>query len=143
MFFSFVPNSAPERRILLGRDDLEALHYNTVTDTRRLPPRHVSSAFDQLLPKDLGWWRSVARHQADPGVGPLGLVKLPCANLPGGRPRSWNRPETPSICSTPTPPRPIPMSKPCSFDHSSFNFMINFPSWCSTSCLLCWRGWRF
>jgi len=74
--------AALERRILLGRNDLEALHYNTVTDTGKLHPRRVSSAFDQLivgllLPEDLGWWRSAARHQADPGVGPLELVKLP------------------------------------------------------------------
>ena len=139
--------TALERRILLGRNDLEALHYNTVTDTGKLHPRRVSSAFDQLvvgllLPEDLGWWRSAARHQADPGVGLLELVKLPCANLPG-RPKSWNRPETPSIGSSPTPPRPIPMLKPCSFDYFSLNFMINFPPWCSTSCLLCWRVWRF
>jgi hypothetical protein len=104
MFFSFVPNSAPERRILLGRDDLEALHYSTVTDTGRLPPRHISSAFDQLLPKDLGWWRSVARHQADPGVGPLELVKLPCANLPGGRPGHGT--VLKRLIFVPRPPRP-------------------------------------
>jgi hypothetical protein len=103
-FFSFVPNSALERRILLGRDALETLHYNTITDTGKLPPRHVSSAFDQLLPENLGRWRSVARHQADPRVRPLELVKLPCANLPGGRPKSWNRPETHSICSSPPHP---------------------------------------